>query len=144
MEYKLKEHFYIENTSDFKDTVKKIIQRFSMLGGLILNGYADIQKLWIKADRTELEFSGNTVTEIYHRIIRTIENADELEIVAKFSFEMFSETEIFLFTSEIAEYLDEMIDANGITCLDGLFYSLYDFTDEDFVEPISVTYGKLK
>lgn len=144
MKYKLKEHFYIENTSDFEDTIKKIVQRFAKLGGLMLNGYADIQKFWINADGTELEFSGNTVTETYHKVIRAINSADTLEIIAEFSFETFAEAEIFLFTSEIAEYLDEMIGENGIGRLDGLFYSLYDFTDEDFVEPTSVTYGKLK
>ena len=142
MKEKIKEYYRIENTSEFESTVKKIVHRFAKLGGLMLNGWAEVYSLWINADGTECEFSGKTVTEVYQKIITAIGSADKIEIVAEFSFELVPETGIFLFTTEIAEHLDDMINKKGIGCLNELFYSLYDFTDEDILEPTSVTHGK--
>ena len=109
MKEKIKEYYHIENTSIFESTVKKIVHRFAKLGGLMLNGWAEVHRLWINADGTEYEFSGDTVTEDYHRIIRAIGSASRLEIVAKFMFKDFIDTEIYLFSSDIADHLDRLV-----------------------------------
>ena len=97
MKEKIREYYHIENTSVYESTVKKIVHRLAKLRGLMLNDCAEVHRLWINADGTEIEFAGNTVTEDYHRIVRGIGSASRLEIVAEFMFKDFIDTEIYLF-----------------------------------------------
>lgn len=142
MKEKIKEYYHIENTSAFESTLKKIVHRFAKLGGLMLNGCAKVHRLWIKADGTEYEFSGDTVTEDYHRIVREIDSANHLEIVAEFTLNNFVDTEIYLFSSDIANHLDRLIQKNGINSLDGMFYSMYQLTDDNLTAGELIAYGK--
>ncbi len=142
MKEKIREYYHIENTSIFESTLKKIVHRFAKLGGLMLNGWAEVHRLWINADGTEYEFSGDTVTEDYHRIIRAIGSASRLEIVAKFMFKDFIDTEIYLFSSDIADHLDRLVRKNGINSLDGIFYSMYQLTDDNLAAGELIAYGK--
>lgn len=142
MKEKIKEYYHIENTSIFESTVKKIVHRFAKLGGLMLNGWAGVHRLWINADGTEYVFSGDTVTEDYHRIVRAISRASSLEIVAEFMFKNFIDTEIYLFSSDIANHLDRLIEKNGINSLDGMFYSMYQLTDNNLTAGELIAYGK--
>ena len=142
MKEKIREYYHIENTSEIESTVKKIVHRFAKLGGLMLNGWAEVHRLWINADGTEYEFSGDTVTEDYHRIIRAIGSASRLEIVAKFMFKDFIDTEIYLFSSDIADHLDRLVRKNGINSLDGIFYSMYQLTDDNLTAGELIAYGK--
>lgn len=142
MKEKIKEYYHIENTSEFKNTVKKIVHRFAKLGGLMLNGCAEVHRLWIKADGTEYEFAGDTVTEDYHRIVREIDSANHLEIVAEFTLNNFVDTEIYLFSSDIANHLDRLAQKNGINSLDGIFYSMYQLTDDNLTAGELIAYGK--
>lgn len=142
MKEKIREYYHIENTSIFESTLKKIVHRFAKLGGLMLNGWAEVHRLWINADGTEYEFSGDTVTEDYHRIIRAIGSASRLEIVAKFMFKDFIDTEIYLFSSDIADHLDRLVRKNGINSLDGIFYSMYQLTDDNLTAGELIAYGK--
>lgn len=142
MKEKIREYYHIENTSIFESTLKKIVHRFTKLGGLMLNGWAEVHRLWINADGTEYEFSGDTVTEDYHRIIRAIGSASRLEIVAKFMFKDFIDTEIYLFSSDIADHLDKLVRKNGINSLDGIFYSMYQLTDDNLAAGELIAYGK--
>lgn len=142
MKEKIKEYYHIENTSEFESTLKKIVHRFAKLGGLMLNGCAEVHRLWINADGTEYEFAGDTVTEDYHRIVREIDNASRIEIVAEFMFKDFIDTEIYLFSSDIANHLDRLIQENGINSLDGMFYSMYQLTDDNLTVGELIAYGK--
>lgn len=142
MKEKIREYYHIENTSIFESTLKKIVHRFAKLGGLMLNGWAEVHRLWINADGKEYEFSGDTVTEDYHRIIRAIGSASRLEIVAKFMFKDFIDTEIYLFSSDIADHLDRLVRKNGINSLDGIFYSMYQLTDDNLTAGELIAYGK--
>ena len=142
MKEKIREYYHIENTSEFESTVKKIVHRFAKLGGLMLNGWAGVHRLWINADGTEYEFSGDTVTEDYHRIVRAIGSASRLEIVAEFTFKNFIDTEIYLFSSDIAKHLDRLVQKNGINSLDGMFYSMYQLTDDNLAAGELIAYGK--
>ncbi|MEE1136994.1 MAG: hypothetical protein U0M02_00745 [Acutalibacteraceae bacterium] len=142
MKEKIREYYHIENTLVFESTVKKIVHRFAKLGGLMLNGWAGVHRLWINADGTEYEFSGDTVTEDYHRIIRAIGSASRLEIVAKFMFKDFIDTEIYLFSSDIADHLDRLVRKNGINSLDGIFYSMCQLTDDNLTVGELIAYGK--
>lgn len=142
MKEKIKEYYHIENTSVFESTLKKIVHRFAQLGGLMLNGCAEVHRLWIKANGTEYEFSGDTVTEDYHRIVREIDSANHLEIVAEFTLNNFVDTEIYLFSSDIANHLDKLIQNNGINSLDGMFYSMYQLTDDNLTVGELIAYGK--
>ena len=142
MKEKIREYYHIENTLVFESTVKKIVHRFAKLGGLMLNGWAGVHRLWINADGTEYEFSGDTVTEDYHRIVRAIGSASRLEIVAEFMFKDFIDTEIYLFSSDIAEHLDRLVRKNGINSLDGMFYSMYQLTDDNLTAGELIAYGK--
>ena len=142
MKEKIREYYHIENTSEIESTVKKIVHRFAKLGGLILNGCAEVHRLWINANGTEYVFSGDTVTEDYHRIIRAIGSASRLEIVAKFMFKDFIDTEIYLFSSDIADHLDRLVRKNGINSLDGIFYSMYQLTDDNLAAGELIAYGK--
>lgn len=142
MKEKIREYYHIENTSIFESTLKKIVHRFAKLGGLMLNGWAEVHRLWINADGTEYEFSGDTVTEDYHRIIRAIGSASRLEIVAKFMFKDFIDTEIYLFSSDIADHLDRLVRKNGINSLDGIFYSMCQLTDDNLTVGELIAYGK--
>lgn len=142
MKEKIREYYHIENTSVYESTVKKIVHRFAKLGGLMLNGCAEVHRLWNKADGTEDEFSGDTVTEDYHRIVREINSASHLEIVAEFTLNNFVDTEIYLFSSDIADHLDRLIQKNGINSLDGIFYSMYQLTDDNLTAGELIAYGK--
>lgn len=142
MKEKIREYYHIENTSVYESTVKKIVHRLAKLGGLMLNGCAEVHRLWIKADGTEYEFSGDTVTEDYHRIVRGIGSASRLEIVADFTLNNFDDTEIYLFSSDIANHLDRLIQNNGINSLDGIFYSMYQLTDDNLTVGELIAYGK--
>ena len=53
MKEKSREYYHIENTSVYESTVKKIVHRLAKLGGLMLNGCAEVHRLWINADGTE-------------------------------------------------------------------------------------------
>lgn len=142
MKEKIREYYHIENTSIFESTLKKIVHRFAKLGGLMLNGWAEVHRLWINADGVEYEFSGDTVTEDYHRIIRAIGSASRLEIVEEFTFKNFVDTEIYLFSSDIADHLDRLVRKNGINSLDGMFYSMYQLTDDNLTVGELIAYGK--
>lgn len=142
MKEKIREYYHIENTSIFESTLKKIVHRFAKLGGLMLNGWAEVHRLWINADGTEYEFSGDTVTEDYHRIVREINSVSHLEIVAEFTLNNFVDTEIYLFSSDIADHLDRLIQKNGINSLDGMFYSMYQLTDDNLTAGELIAYGK--
>lgn len=142
MKEKIREYYHIENTSIFESTLKKIVHRFAKLGGLMLNGCAEVHRLWINADGTEYEFSRDTVTEDYHRIVREINSASHLEIVAEFTLNNFVDTEIYLFSSDIADHLDRLIQKNGINSLDGIFYSMYQLTDDNLTAGELIAYGK--
>ena len=142
MKEKIKEYYHIENTSVYESTVKKIVHRFAKLGGLMLNGCAEVHRLWIKADGTEYEFAGDTVTADYHRIVRETDSANHLEIVAEFTLNNFVDTEIYLFSSDIANHLDRLIQENGIKSLDGIFYSMYQLTDDNLTAGELIAYGK--
>lgn len=142
MKEKIREYYRIENKSEFESTVKKIVHRFAKLGGLMLNGWAEVHRLWINADGTEYEFSGDTVTEDYHRIVREIDSTSRLEIVAEFTFNNFVDTEIYLFSSDIANHLDRLVRKNGINSLDGIFYSMYQLTDDNLAVGELIAYGK--
>lgn len=142
MKEKIREYYRIENKSEFESTVKKIVHRFAKLGGLMLNGWAGVHRLWINADGTEYVFSGDTVTEDYHRIVRAISRASSLEIVAEFMFKNFIDTEIYLFSSDIADHLDRLVQKNGINSLDGMFYSMYQLTDDILAAGELIAYGK--
>lgn len=108
----------------------------------MLNGWAEVHRLWIKADGTEYEFSGDTVTADYHRIVREIDSANHLEIVAEFTLNNFDDTEIYLFSSDIADHLDRLIQKNGINSLDGIFYSVCQLTDDNLTAGELIAYGK--
>ena len=142
MKEKIREYYHLENTSIFEITLKKIVHRFAKLGGLMLNGWAVVHRLWINADGTEYEFSGDTVTEDYHRIVREINSVSHLEIVAEFTLNNFVDTEIYLFSSDIADHLDRLIQKNGINSLDGMFYSMYQLTDDNLTAGELIAYGK--
>ncbi|MBE6772461.1 MAG: hypothetical protein E7547_10015 [Ruminococcaceae bacterium] len=142
MKEKIKEYYHIENTTVYESTVKKIVHRFAKLGGLMLNGCAEVHRLWIKADGTEYEFSGDTVTEDYHRIVREIDSANHLEIVAEFTLNNFVDTEIYLFSSDIADHLDRLVRKNGINSLDGMFYSMYQLINNNLTAGELIAYGK--
>lgn len=142
MKEKIREYYHIENTSVFESTVKKIVHRFAKLGGLMLNGWAEVHRLWISADGTEYEFAGDTVTADYHRIVREIDSANYLEIVAEFTLNNFVDTEIYLFSSDIVNHLDRLIQKNGINSLDGIFYSMYQLTDDNLTVGELIAYGK--
>lgn len=142
MKEKIREYYHIENTSVYESTVKKIVHRFAKLGGLMLNGWAEVHRLWINADGTEYEFSGDTVTEDYHRIVREIDSANHLEIVAEFTLNNFVDTEIYLFSSDIANHLDRLIQKNGINSLDGISYSMCQLTDDNLTAGDLIAYGK--
>lgn len=142
MKEKIREYYHIENTSVYESTVKKIVHRFAKLGGLMLNGCAEVHRLWINADGTEYEFAGDTVTADYHRIVREIDSANHLEIVADFTLNNFVDTEIYLFLSDIADHLDRLIQNNGINSLDGIFYSMYQLTDDNLTAGELIAYGK--
>ena len=142
MKEKIREYYHIENASIFESTLKKIVHRFAKLGGLMLNGCAEVHRLWINADGTEYEFAGDTVTADYHRIVRTIGSANRLEIVAEFTLNNFVDTEIYLFSLDIANHLDRLIQKNGINSLDGIFYSMYQLTDDNLTAGELIAYGK--
>ncbi len=142
MKEKIREYYHIENTSVYESTVKKIVHRFAKLGGLMLNGCAEVHRLWINADGTEYEFAGDTVTADYHRIVREIDSANHLEIVADFTLNNFVDTEIYLFSSDIANHLDRLIQKNGINSLDGMFYSMYQLINDNLTAGELIAYGK--
>ncbi len=142
MEYIVKEYFCIENTLKLEGTVEKIVHRFAKLGGLMLNGWAEVQRLWINADGVEYEFLGNTVTEDYHKIVQAIGSANSLEFVAEYRYKSEYYTEIFLFASEIAEHLDDLIQKNKTEIPDGLFYATYNAVADYISDNEMFAYGK--
>lgn len=140
--YDVKEHFIVSNTTEHDYSVGVYSHRLVRIGALVLEDNARFNKLVVIADGEKNEFSGDTITEEFHSIIRKISNADSLEIFADYNYFKYGMNAIAPDALDMCTCLDECIKKFGSECLEGLFYSVYHKADCSENAGTVLAYGK--
>ena len=140
--YDIKEHIIIKNTADQEESLSVYSHRLARIGGLMLEDCAEFRKLIVISDGKKREFSGNTITKKFHDIMRAINRADSVEIIADYGYHRYGLSAICPEALDFTDHLDNLIKECGVECLDGLFYSIYNNADCSDDAGAIVAYGK--
>ncbi len=140
--YDVLEHICISDTAEHEDTTGIFSYRLVRIGALMLDDCARFYRLRVITDGKKREFSGNTVTEEYHGIIRAIEEAKSVEIVAEYGYYEYMLSVLNPGVLDIADHLNERIDEEGADSLKGMFYSMYHNADCSDNAGAIVAYGE--
>lgn len=140
--YDIKEHIIIKNTAEHEETRDIFSYRLVCLAKSLLLNSGKIHNLTVIADGKKRELSGTTVTAKFHNIIRAIDKANSLEIVADYGYYHYTSDVKGPDVCDIADHLDERIKEEGSDCLNGLFYSIYNNADCSDDAGIVLAYGE--
>ena len=140
--YDIKEHIIIKNTADQEESLSVYSHRLARIGGLMLEDCAEFRKLIVISDGKKREFSGNSITKKFHDIMRAINRADSVEIIADYSYHRYGLSAICPEALDYTDYLDGVIKECGVEGLNGLFYSIYNNADCSDDAGAIVAYGE--
>lgn len=140
--YDVKEHLIIKNTEEQEYPLSVYSHRLARIGGLMLEDCARFRKLVVITDDEKREFSGDTMTKDFHDIMRAINRADSVEIIADYDYYRYGLSAICPYILDFADCLDEEIKESGTEILDGLFYSIYNNADCSDDAGAIVAYGE--
>ena len=132
--YDIKETIRIADTENNYETFCVFVNHLLQLGTKILDDNARIHKIQIVTDGEKNEFSGDTITEDFQKLVRTAKEAASIEAVLDYDYwqyvgftivddniEWDKSSDLF----DIEEHMSTLNDAQ----LDGLFYSFYNNAD---------------
>lgn len=140
--YDIKEHIIIKNTAEQDYSLSVYSHRLARIGALMLEDNARFAKLVVITDGKKREFSGDTMTKKFHDIMRAINRADSVEIIADYSYHRYGLSAICPEALDYTYYLDGVIKECGVNGLDGLFYSIYNNADCSDDAGAIVAYGE--
>lgn len=149
--YDIKEHLIIKNTEEHAETADIFTNHLVRLGSSILDDNARVHKLQIITDGEKREFSGETLTEDFHNIVREVKGASSIEAILDYGYYeyggfTFCDNSIKIVKSsdmfDISEHLNEHIKEEDTECLKGLFYSIYNNADCGDDAGVVVAYGE--
>ena len=140
--YDIQEHIIIKDTAEHEVTFMHIKEHLIRLGAAMLGDTASITNLKVIADGEKREFSGKTVTEEYHNIVRAVSEAETLEIVVSYDYQHFVFFEYNPDPFVIADHLNKCIEKNGADSLNGVFYSMYNNADCSDTAGAVVAFGE--
>ena len=130
--YDVKEHVVLRNEACEKIKYD-VVETIAKIGYKMLCDCAAIWKLSLKADGAEYSFNGSEVTPELHRIIRAIDDANNLELVIDY--------DGYNIDFTLAECIEkELKEAPELS--DHLFYSLYNKADCESGTGALVAFGK--
>ena len=118
------------------------IYRIACLGRSLLLDGGKIIQLTVVTDGEKSEFSGDTLNEKFHSIIRAMSSAGSLEVIADYGYYHYTTDVQGPDVFDIADFLDERIAEDGEDYLDGMFYSMYNNADCSSDAGAVVAYGK--
>lgn len=140
--YDIKEHLIIKNTEEHAETADVFTNHLVRLGSSILDDNARVHKLQVITDGEKREFSGETLTENFHSIIRAIKEASSVEAILDYGYYYYVSYECNPDPFIITEHFDEFIKEEGKESLSGLFYSMYNNADCSDTAGAVVAYGE--
>lgn len=140
--YDIREHIIINSTAEQEESLAVYSHRLARIGALMLEDCAKFRKLVVITDGKKRDFSGNTMTKKFHDIIRAINRADSVEIIADYGYHRYGLSAICPEALDFTDHLDNLIKECGVECLDGLFYSIYNNADCSDDAGAIVAYGK--
>lgn len=140
--YDIKEHLIIKNTEEHDFSMGVYSHRLVRIGALVLEDCARFHKLIVITDGETSEFSGDTITEEFHNIIRKINSASSVEIFANYGYFKYGMSATAPDVLDMADHLSELIKEDGKDCLNGLFYSIYNKADCSETTGVVVAYGE--
>ena len=73
--YDIREHIIITNTEERQDIQDVFANHLIRIGTAMLDDYANIHKFQVIIDGENKEFSGKTLTEDFHEIIRAVKTS---------------------------------------------------------------------
>ena len=140
--YEVKEHLIIRDTAEHDFSMSVYSHRLARFGGLMLEDNAKFIKLVAITDGEKREFSGDTMTKEFHDIMRAINSAESVEIIADYGYYRYGLSAICPDILDFADYLDREIKESGTEFLDGLFYALYNNADCSDDAGAVIAYGE--
>lgn len=140
--YDVKEHLIINNTAEQDYSLSVYSHRLARIGALMLEDNAGFTKLVAITDGEKREFSGDTMTKDFHDIMRAINNADSVEVIADYNYHSYGLSAISPDVCDFAVYLDREIKESGVETINGLFYSLYNNADCSDNAGVVVAFGE--
>ena len=140
--YDIREHIIIKDTNEHMELADMFIYRIACLGRSLLLDSGKIIQLTVVTDGEKSEFSGDTLNEKFHSIIRAMRSAESLEIIADYGYYHYTTDVQGADVLDIADFLDERIAEDGEDYLDGVFYSMYNNADCSSDAGAVVAYGK--
>ena len=149
--YDIKEHLIIKNTEERQDIHDVFANHLIRLGAAMLDDCARISKLQVITDGESREFSGETLTEDFHEIIRAVKTASSIDAVMDYGYYQYGgfvicnysiETEEYADMFDIKEHIENGVAEYGNEYLDGLFYSMYNKADCSETAGVVVAYGE--
>lgn len=140
--YDIREHIIIKDTNEHMELADMFIYRIACLGRSLLLDGGKIIQLTVVTDGEKSEFSGDTLNEKFHSIIRAMSSAGSLEVIADYGYYHYTTDVQGPDVFDIADFLDERIAEDGEDYLDGMFYSMYNNADCSSDAGAVVAYGK--
>ena len=140
--YDIKEHLIIKNTEEHNFSMGVYSHRLVRIGALVLEDCARFHKLLVITDGKTSEFSGDTITEEFHNIIRKINSAVSVEIFADYGYFKYGMSATAPDALDMAYHLSEQFKEDGAESLNGLFYSIYGNADCDNNAGAIIAYGE--
>ena len=140
--YDIREHIIIKDTNEHMELADMFIYRIACLGRSLLLDSGKIIQLTVVTDGEKSEFSGDTLNEKFHSIIRAMSSAGSFEVIADYGYYHYTTDVQGADVLDIADFLDERIAEDGEDYLDGMFYSMYNNADCSSDAGAVVAYGK--
>ena len=138
--YNVKEHLVIGDIENHFETANIALSQLCLLGTWMLQDQACFDKLTVIADGEEFHFTGNTMTEDYHKAIRGLRSGASVEIISSYHYSH-SAYSMDPGPFPMVEHLQE-IAQNEPGELKGMFYSVYHNADCDSSAGALIAFGE--
>lgn len=125
--YEIKEHLQVADTQEHWIITDLAVSQLCLLGSHILSERTGYVELTAVADGETYCFTGNNMTEDYHKLIRALRNAKSLEIISSYGY-FHSVLDADPGPFPMVELLDAIARDNPEE-LHGMFYSMYNNAD---------------
>ena len=149
--YDIKEHLIIKSTEEHEEMQDVLINHLIRLGAAMLDDCAHILKLQVVADGENREFSGETLTQDFHEIIRAVKTASSIDAILDYGYYQYGgfvinnnsiKTVEYADMFDIKEQIEKGVAELGNEHLNGLFYSMYNKADCSETAGVVVAYGE--
>lgn len=138
--YEIKEHLVITDAAEYDYEVALVHGQLCLLGAWILQDRAHVSKLEIVVDGAEYGFSGDLMTQDYHKALKAMMNANSLEIISNYGYSV-SALEVDPGPFPMMNHMEEMAKENP-EMLEGIFYCACNHADCSDIAGVLVAYGK--